>query len=124
VARQAFNRVVHQLTANRNGEADEVFAYLPRAVANGLVRTLEEEGEAFRYDATTQRAYLFQRHETAIDVWTWDHVRSEAEYRELVALLERLELPLDEKQAQAAYQNAIKSRQGLGYSNVQGRPRT
>ena len=107
---QAFNRVVHQFTANRNGEADEVFAYLPRTVANGLVRTLEENGEAFRYDATTQRAYLFQRHEAAVNVWTWDDVRTQEEYSDLVALLERLELPLDEKQAQAAYLDAIKSR--------------
>ena len=107
---QAFNRVVHQLTANRNGEADEVFAYLPRAVANGLVRALEEDGEAFRYDAAAQRAYLFQVHETAIDVWTWDDVRSEAEYSELMAQLQRLELPLDAQQAQAVYMDAIKFR--------------
>ena len=106
---QAFKRV-HQLTASLNVEADEVFAYLPRAVANGLVRALEENGEAYRYDATNQRAYLFRRHETAIDVWTWDDVRSEAEYSDLVAILERLELPLDAKQARAAYLNAIKSR--------------
>lgn len=107
---QESKRIVHQLTASLNGEADEVFAYLPRAVAHDLVRALEEDGEEFRYDATAQRAYLFRRHETAIDVWTWDDVRSEAEYSDLVARLERLESPLDAKRAQAAYLDAIKSR--------------
>jgi hypothetical protein len=75
-----------------------------------LVRALEENGEAFRYDATAQRAYLFQRHEWSVDVWTWDDVRSEVEYSDLVARLQRLELPLDAKHAQAAYLDAIKCR--------------
>ena len=110
MSRHAFDRVVHQLTAKRNGEADEVLAYLPRAVANGLVRALEENGEAFRYDALAKRTYLFQRHETTIDVWTWDDVRSEAEYIELMARLQRLELPLDAQQAQVAYLDVIKFR--------------
>lgn len=103
---KAYNAVVHHLVARDNGEVEQVFAYLPRVVADGLLRSLDEAGEAYRYDADAQRAYFFSRDGAEVNVWSWNNVRSAQEYSELVALIVRLDQPLDDEQANKIYLGA------------------
>ena len=103
---KAYNDVVHHLVAHDHSEVDQIFAYLPRVVANGLVRTLDEAGEAYRYDAEAQRAYFFRREGTTTNVWSWNNVRSAQEFGDLVALIARLDLPFDDEQANKVYLGA------------------
>ena len=100
------DKTVHCLVANNIAELDQIVAYLPRVVADGLVRTLDEAGEAYRYDANAQRAYFFHRERAAVSIWSWNDIRSAAEYGDLVSLIVRLEMPFDEEQANKVYLGA------------------
>jgi len=100
------DKIVHHLVVDNPVELNQVVAYLPRAVANGLVRALDEAGEAYRYDADSQRAYYLRREGSSLSMWSWDHVRSAAEFGDLVSLIVRLEEPLDLEQAKKVYLGA------------------
>jgi hypothetical protein len=94
---------VHHLAVESGAEFDQVVAYMPRMIAYGLVKTIEEAGEAACYDAGSQRAYFISRHGTTVNIWSWDGIRSAAEFAELLALIARLDVPLDLDQASNAY---------------------
>ena len=100
------DEIVHHLVMNIGAEFDQVVAYLPRVIAEGLMRALEETREAHRYDAHNQRAYWFRREGVSVTMWTWDHVRSAAEYGDMVTLIVRLDVPLDLEQAIMVYVGA------------------
>ena len=100
------DKTVHCLVANNIAELDQIVAYLPRVVADGLMRTLDEAREAYRYDASAQRAYFFRREGDAVSVWSWNDIHSAAEYGDLVSLIVRLEMPFDEEQANKVYLGA------------------
>jgi hypothetical protein len=100
------NKIVHHLLLDNTVEFNQVLAYLPRAVADGLVRALDEAGEAYRYDADSRRAYYLRRKGSTLNMWSWDDVQSVAEYGELVSLIVRLDVPFDLEQANKVYQGA------------------
>lgn len=100
------DEIVHHLLVDTTVEFNQVVAYLPRAVANGLVRALDEAGEAYRYDADSQRAYYLRREGSSLNMWSWDHVQSAAEFGDLVSLIVRLDEPLDLEQAKKVYLGA------------------
>ena len=100
------HQIVHHLLINNGAEFEQVVAYLPRAVADGLIRALDEAREAYRYDAHKQRAYYFRCEGATVNIWTWDHVRTAAEYGELVTLIVRLDAPFDLEQAIMVYVGA------------------
>ena len=100
------DKIVHHLLVDTTVEFNQVVAYLPRAVANGLVRALDEAGEAYRYDADSKRAYYLRREGSSLSMWSWDHVQSAAEFGDLVSLIVRLDEPLDLEQAKKVYLDA------------------
>jgi hypothetical protein len=100
------HEIVRHLSLDKGAELDQVVAYLPRAVADGLMRALDETCEAYRYDAHSQRAYFFRRGGMTVDIWSWDHVQSAAEYGDLVTLIVRLDVPFDLEQAILVYVGA------------------
>ncbi|HKY19746.1 MAG TPA: hypothetical protein VJM31_00890 [Vicinamibacterales bacterium] len=99
-------KIVHHLVVDAGPEFDQVVAYLPRVVAEDLVRTLDAAGEAFRYDANSQRAYFLRRQGAAVNVWSWDNIQSPGEYGDLIALIMRLDIPFDLEQATKVYLGA------------------
>jgi hypothetical protein len=103
---------VHHLRVDDPVELNQVVAYLPRAVADGLVLALDEAGEAYRYDVDSQRAYYLRREGTSLNVWSWDHVQSVAEFGDLVSLIARLDGPLDLEQARKVYLGATRRSAG------------
>ena len=103
---------VHHLLVDDPVELNQVVAYLPRAVADGLIRALDEAGEAYRNDADTQRAYYLRREGSSLNIWSWDHVQSAAEFSDLVALIVRLDGPLDLEQAHEVYLGATRRSAG------------
>ena len=100
------HEIVRHLSLDKGAELDQVVAYLPRAVTDGLMRALDETREAYRYDAHYQRTYYFRREGMTVDIWIWDHVQSAAEYGDLVNLIVRLDVPFDLEQAILVYVGA------------------
>src|SRR5688500_6454549 len=103
---------VHHLRVDDPVELNQVVAYLPRAVADGLVLALDEAGEAYRYDADSQRANYLQREGASLNVWSWHHVQAGAEFGDPVSLTARLDGPLDLAQARQVYLGATRRSAG------------
>ena len=107
------NSIVHHLIATGPFEVEQIFGDLPRVVADGLVRTLDEVSEAYRYDADSQNAYFFEREGSVVDIWSWNDVRSYAEYGDLVARLVQLDERLSDRLANQVYSTATGRKAGV-----------
>jgi hypothetical protein len=95
MAEAVFNDVVRLVVATTAKELEVVLGYLPHGVRYGIVRDLEEFGEAHRFESLRHCAYFLARHEQSIQIWRWSYVATPAEACRLRSLVSLLDEPLD-----------------------------
>ncbi len=101
-----FNEVVRLVVATTARELEIVLGYLPHGVRYGIVRDLEEFGEAHRFESLRHCVYFLARHEEGIQVWRWNYVASPAEACRLRSLVSLLDKPLDGRVAGRLFEQA------------------
>jgi hypothetical protein len=105
---EVFNDVVRVVVATTARELEIVLGYLPHGVRYGIVRDLEEFGEAHRFESLRGCAYFIARHEQGIQVWRWSYIASPAEACRLRAMVSLLDEPLDGRAAGRIFEQATR----------------
>jgi hypothetical protein len=105
---QEANDVVRLIVATTASELESVLAYLPHGVRFGIVRDLDETGEAHRFEHLRNCAYYLTRHEQGIEIWRWSYIASPAEAARLRALIGCLPGVLDEGSAARIFERATR----------------
>ena len=108
MAEAVFNDVVRLVVATTARELEIVLGYLPHGVRYGIVRDLEEFGEAHRFESLRHCAYFLARHDQGIQVWRWSYVASPEEACRLRSLVALLEVPLDDRVAGRIFEQATR----------------
>ncbi len=103
-----FNDVVRLMIATSASELEAVLAFLPHGVRYGIVRDLEEFGEAHRFECLRNCAYFVTRHEQGVQIWRWNYVASQAEFNRLRALVSLSDEPLDGDVAGRIFERATR----------------
>lgn len=105
---QAINDVVRLVVATTASELESVLGYLPHGVRFGIVRDLDETGEAHRFEHLRNCAYYLTRHEQGIEIWRWSYVATPGEAARLRALIGCLPKVLDESTAARLFEQATR----------------
>jgi hypothetical protein len=105
---QAINDVVRLIVATTSRELESVLEHVPHGVRFGIVRDLEEIGEAHRFEHLRNCAYYLTRHDQGIEIWRWNYIASPAEAARLRALIGCMPGILDESIAARLFEQATR----------------
>lgn len=103
-----FNSVVRLVIATTREELEAVLGHFPHGVRFGVAHQLDEDGEAYRYEAMRHCAYYLSRQKDAIVVWRWNYIASDQEFFRLRMLIASLHAPLDYALADSVFQHATR----------------
>jgi len=102
----AINKVVRRTIATSIEQLEQALRSLSHGVRYGVVRELDETGDAYRYDVAEHCAYYLKIRGPGIVIWRWSYVATEQEANRLCALITSLTGTLDATRANRIFEHA------------------